>query len=144
MAELVASPLINGRSYGWGDIVVNVGALPITGITAIKYEEEQEKEDVYGAGRRPVARGYGRIKASASITLSVETVMALTGSAREGQLNRMAPFTITVLYQPESGPIIKDVLMNCEFKKQSRDWKEGDMKKEVELELLVSHIEWNR
>jgi hypothetical protein len=56
----------------------------------------------------------------------------------------MAPFTITVLYQPESGPIIKDVLMNCEFKKQSRDWKEGDMKKEVELELLVSHIEWNR
>ena len=144
MAELAASPLINGRSYGWGDIVVNVGALPITGITAIKYEEEQEKEDVYGAGRRPVARGYGRIKASASITLSVETVMALTGSAREGQLNRMAPFTITVLYQPESGPIIKDVLMNCEFKKQSRDWKEGDMKKEVELELLVSHIEWNR
>ncbi|TXI14229.1 MAG: hypothetical protein E6Q66_07420 [Pedobacter sp.] len=144
MAELVASPLINGRSYGWGDIVVNVGALPVTGITAIKYEEEQEKEDVYGAGRRPVARGYGRIKASASITLSVETVMALTGSAREGQLNRMAPFTITVLYQPESGPIIKDVLMNCEFKKQSRDWKEGDMKKEVELELLVSHIEWNR
>lgn len=144
MAELAASPLINGRSYGWGDIVVNVGALPVTGITSIKYEEEQEKEDVYGAGRRPVARGYGRIKASASITLSVETVMALTASAREGQLNRMAPFTISVLYQPESGPIIKDVLMNCEFKKQSRDWKEGDMKKEVELELLVSHIEWNR
>ncbi len=144
MSTEVVSPLINGRSYGWGDIVVNVGALPITGITAIKYEEEQEKEDVYGAGRRPVARGYGRIKASASITLSVETVMALTASAREGQLNRMAPFTIIVSYLPESGPIIKDVLMNCEFKKQSRDWKEGDMKKEVELELLVSHIEWNR
>lgn len=144
MSVQVTSPLINGRSYGWGDIVVHVGALPVTGITAIKYEEEQEKEDVYGAGRRPVARGYGRIKASASITLSVETVMALTASAREGQLNRMAPFTISVLYQPESGPIIKDVLMNCEFKKQSRDWKEGDMKNQVELELLVSHIEWNR
>ena len=144
MAELVASPLINGRSYGWGDIVVNVGALPVTGITAIKYEEEQEKEDVYGAGRRPVARVYGRIKASASITLSVETAMALAATAKDGQLNRLAPFTITVTYQPESGPIMRDVLKNCEFKKQSRDWKEGDMKKEVELELLVSHIEWNR
>lgn len=144
MSIQTASPLINGRSYGWGDIIINVGPLTVTGVTAIKYEEEQEKEDVYGAGRRPVARGYGRIKASASITLSVETVMALTGSSRDGQLNRMAPFPITVLYQPESGPIIRDVLMNCEFKKQSRDWKEGDMKKEVELELLVSHIEWNR
>lgn len=144
MSTQVVSPLINGRSYGWADIVVTVGALPVTGITAIKYEEEQEKEDVYGSGRYPVARGYGRVKASASISLSVETVMALTASSREGQLNRMAPFIITVLYQPESGPIIRDVLMNCEFKKQSRDWKEGDMKNQVELELLVSHIEWNR
>ena len=144
MAALEVSPLINGRSYGWGDIIVTVGALPVTGITAIKYEEEQEKEDVYGGGRRPVARGYGRIKASASITLSVETVMALTASCREGQLNRMAPFTITVTYQPESGPIICDVLRNCEFKKQSRDWKEGDMKNQVELELLVSNIVWNK
>lgn len=144
MSVQTTSPLINGRSYGWGDIIINVGALPVTGVTAIKYEEEQEKEDVYGAGRRPVARGYGRIKASASITLSVETVMALTGSCREGQLNRMSPFNITVTYQPESGPIVCDVLMNCEFKKQSRDWKEGDMKNQVELELLVSHIEWNR
>ncbi|TXI15752.1 MAG: hypothetical protein E6Q66_01150 [Pedobacter sp.] len=144
MSELNASPLINGRSYGWGDIIVTVGALPVTGITAIKYEEEQEKEDVYGAGRYPVARGYGRVKASASISLSVETVMALAASSRDGQLNRMAPFTITVLYQPESGPIVRDVLMNCEFKKQTRDWKEGDMKKEVELELLVSNIVWNK
>ncbi|TXI14623.1 MAG: hypothetical protein E6Q66_05850 [Pedobacter sp.] len=144
MAALEASPLINGRSYGWGDIIVTVGALPVTGITAIKYEEDQEKEDVYGAGRYPVARGYGRVKASASITLSVETVVALAATARDGQLHRLAPFTITVTYQPESGPIIRDVLKNCEFKKQSRDWKEGDMKNQVELELLVSNIVWNK
>lgn len=144
MAALEVSPLINGRSYGWGDIIVTIGALPVTGITAIKYEEDQEKEDVYGAGRYPVARGYGRVKASASITLSVETAMALAATAKDGQLNRLAPFTITVTYQPESGPIMRDVLKNCEFRKQSRDWKEGDMKAQVELELLVSNIVWNK
>lgn len=141
---LETNPLINGRAYGWADIIVTVGALPVTGITAIKYEEEQEKEDVYGAGRYPVARGYGRVKASGSISLSVETVVALAAAAPQGQLNRLAPFPITVTYQPESGPIIRDVLMNCEFKKQSRDWKEGDMKNQVELELLVSNIVWNK
>ena len=144
MSVTETSPLINGRAYGWADIAIMVGALPVTGVTAIKYEEEQEKEEVYGAGRYPVARGYGRVKASASITLSVETVIALAASAKDGQLNRLAPFPITVNYLPESGPIVRDVLMNCEFKKQSRDWKEGDMKGQVELELLVSNIVWNK
>ncbi|ENA1765443.1 hypothetical protein ABF173_002587, partial [Flavobacterium psychrophilum] len=45
------TPLINGREYGWADIVVNISATPIVGIRAIKYEEEQEKENIYGAGR---------------------------------------------------------------------------------------------
>ncbi|WP_205630531.1 hypothetical protein [Flavobacterium psychrophilum] len=56
------TPLINGREYGWADIVVNISATPIIGIRAIKYEEEQEKENIYGAGRNPVSRGYGRVK----------------------------------------------------------------------------------
>jgi hypothetical protein len=137
-------PLINGRSYGWGDIVVNINGTPVTGITAIKYDEEQEKENVYGAGRYPVARGLGRIKCTASITLSMETVAGIAANAKNGNIHRIAPFPIVVLYQPDSGPIIKDTIMNCEFKKQSRDWKEGDKNKEVELELLVSHIIWNK
>ena len=137
-------PLINGQSYGWGDIVVNINGLPVTGITAIKYEEDQEKENVYGAGRYPVGRGMGRVKTTASITLLIETVMAIAKAAPKGQLHRIPPFPITVIYQPEAGPVVRDVIMNCEFKKQTRDFKEGDMKKEVPIELLVSHIIWDK
>jgi hypothetical protein len=138
------TPLINGQTYGWGDIIVNINGLPITGITAIKYEEEQDKENIYGAGRYPVARGKGRIKSMASMTLMIETVMAIAKAAPNGQLHNLPPFPITVIYQPEAGPVVRDVIMNCEFKKQTRDFKEGDMKKEIAIELLVSHIVWDK
>ena len=109
MLEL--EPLINGREYGWADIICTIGGVPVTGIVAIKYEEEQEKENVYGAGRHPVSRGYGRIKTTASITVLASTAMALT-----------------------------HILKNCEFQKTPFEWKEGDMHKEVELPLIVSHV----
>ena len=137
---LELEPLINGREYGWADIVVNIGGVPVTGIRAIKYDEEMEKENIYGAGRNPVSRGYGRVKSTASITLLSGTVMALRAKAPKGQLFRIAPFPVTVSYQPEAGPLVTHILKNCEFKKSAFDWKEGDMSKEIELELIISHI----
>lgn len=134
-------PLINGREYGWADIVVNIGGVPVTGIRAIKYEQEMEKEDIYGAGRHPVSRGYGRVKTTASITLLSGTIFALQAKAENGQLHRLAPFSIVVNYQPEAGPIITHILKNCEFTKTAVDFKEGDMYKEIEMPLIVSHIE---
>lgn len=137
---LELEPLINGREYGWADIVVNIGGVPVTGITAIKYSEEMDKENVYGAGRNPVSRGYGRVKSTASITLLSGTVMALEAKAPKKQLYRIAPFSIVVSYQPEAGPIVTKILKNAEFKKTEFDWKEGDMSKPIELELIISHI----
>lgn len=133
-------PLINGREYGWADISFNIASVPITGIRGIKYEEEQEKENIYGAGQNPVSRGYGRVKSTASITLLGGTVMAMKSKAPKGQIHRIAPFTIVVAYQPEARPMQIHHLKNCEFKKTPFDWKEGDTHKEIELELIISHI----
>jgi hypothetical protein len=138
MVEL--APLINGRLYGWGDIVVNIGGTPVTGIRGIKYSEAQEKENRYGAGRNPIGRGYGRISYSASITLEASTVLALQASAPKGQLHRIHPFPITVMYQPEAGPMVTHVLKNAEFTSTDIEWAEGDMDKDVELELVISEI----
>lgn len=134
-------PLINGREYGWADIVVNIGGVPITGIRAVKYSQEMEKQDLYGAGRYPVARGYGRVKTQASITLLAGQVMALQNQAPEGQIFRIKPFNIVVSYQPEAGAMVTHILKNCEFLKSEIDFKEGDAFKEIELPLIVSHIQ---
>jgi hypothetical protein len=54
-------PLINGQEYSWGDIQCIIAGVVLVGIKGIEYSDEQEMEEIYGAGNRPVARGYGRI-----------------------------------------------------------------------------------
>jgi hypothetical protein len=136
-----SAPLINGRTYGWADINVVIGGVPLTDIVGIKYSSAQEKENKYGAGRKPVARGYGRITYSASITLRAGTILALENSAPNGELHRIQPFPITVVYQPDAGPLVTRVLRDAEFMETNFEWEEGDLSKEFELNLIISGIQ---
>ena len=135
--------MINGRLYGWGDIVINIGGVPVAGVRGIEYGEAQEKVNVYGAGRQPIGRGYGRVACEGSITLEGSTVIALQDRAPAGQLHRIAPFSITVIYQPETGPIVRDVLRNAEFTNNPTSWTEGDMTRDVQLTLIIGSIKRN-
>lgn len=137
------TPLINGVLYSWADIVLTIGGVPITGITGIEYGEEQDVVNKYGAGRYPVGRAKGRISPSAKITLYQEEVESLQAQSDNGRLQDIAAFDIIVTYLPDSGVVATDKIRNCQFKGNSRKWKEGDTGQEVELELVASHIEWN-
>ncbi len=134
--------LVNGIAYAWVDINVNILGVSVSGISAIKYDDEQEMEDNYGAGRFPTTRGYGEIKTTASITLHAEEVVALQRIAPFGRLQDIPPFDIPVSYLPENGNVTTDVLKNVQFKKNGRDTKKGDKMIDVEIPLQVSHIKW--
>ncbi len=115
----------------------------MAGISAIRYSDEQEIEDNYGAGRFPVSRGYGEIKTEGSITLHAEEVRAIQAAAPLRRLQDIPPFDIVVSYIPLSGAAVTtDVLKNCQFKKNARDAKQGDKKIEVEIPLVISNIIW--
>ncbi|BDD07520.1 hypothetical protein [Aureibacter tunicatorum] len=136
------APLVNGRTYSWSDITVNILGNPVSGITAVSYEDKQEMENVYGAGEQPVARGYGKIEATGSITLLVDEVEALMNASESGRLQEIPEFDIVVAYETSQGEIKTHTLKNCKFKSNKREMKTGDMKMESALELLISHIEW--
>lgn len=144
MSIINGVPMINGVAHSWGDIVLTIAGVPITGISAIDYGDEQEIKNNYGAGRHPVSRGYGRITPSAKITLKMDEVVAIQRQALNGRLQNIAPFDIGVSYLPESGNIVHDTIRNCSFSKNQRNWKEGDTDQDVELDLLPSHIEWDK
>ena len=135
-------PFINGKLYDWADIVTTIAGVPVTGIVAIGYSDDQEVEVKYGAGRYPVGYGKGRIKPTAKITLYQEEVEAIQAQSVNGRLQDIAPFNINVTYMPDSGIVKTDKLRNCMFKNNKRDWKEGDTGKTVELDLLLSNIDW--
>lgn len=138
-------PLINGVEYSWADITCTIAGAPVTGITAVKYDDDQEVVNNYGAGRFPVSRSRGRITSSASISLYTSEIVAIQERSVNGRLQDIPAFDIIVSYIPtDGGKIIHDKIRNCQFKKNLRDWSEGDTGKSVELELVPSHIEWGK
>ncbi len=137
-------PLINGKRYDWGNVKANMLGRTISGITGINYEEKLEKKNLYGAGRFPVHRGHGNYEASAKITLydyEVEAIQRTLGPGKH--LTDVPPFDVVVSFMDGSGHIVTHVIRNAEFTGNKRELKQGDTTFEVELELIVSHIEWD-
>jgi hypothetical protein len=137
-------PLINGQEYSWSSVTANIAGVPETGITAIEYADKQKVENIYGAGQSPVGRGYGRIEASAKVTLLLSAVEKLREVSATGRLQDLPAFDIVVCFvAPDNRKIIKHVIKNCQFSENAMSAKEGDTKFEVTLPLVPSHIIWN-
>jgi hypothetical protein len=139
------TPLVNGVRHSWASIEVQVLGRIVTGITAMSYEDKQEKANAYGKGVMPVHRSRGgKYEASSKITLHEYEVRAIQRALPRGKRIQDVPmFDITVSYLDDNDAMITDVIRNCEFTNNKREIKQGDTVIEVELELIVSHIDWN-
>jgi hypothetical protein len=140
----MSTPFINGKRHSWASIKLNMLGRDVTGFTAISYGDSVEKENLYGAGQMPIARGEGNYEAKASITLynwEVNAILAALGPGR--RLTDIDPFDITVVFMPKGqAGLVTHVIRNCEFVNNDIDVSQGDTSIPVELELLPSHIEW--
>jgi len=144
MNGLRNTPLINGLEYGWSSVTTNIAGLPEIAITAIEYADKQKVENIYGAGQSPIGRGYGRIEASAKITLLLSAVEKLREISETGRLQDLPAFDIVVCYAvPGNDKIVKHVIKDCQFSENTMSAKEGDTRFEVTLPLVPSHIIWN-
>lgn len=135
-------PLINGKSYEWADIEVNILGAPMIGITSIEYEEKQGMENIYGAGRYPVSRGYGKVEPTAKITLLMEELENIQTVAPAGRIQDIPEFDIVVMYLDSALITRKHVLKNVRFTNNKRSSSSGDTSIPVELELIISHIQY--
>jgi len=135
-------PLVNGVAHSWADIRLVVMGIMLSGITNIKYDDEQKMQNNFGAGKYPVSRGYGNVECTAAITIQSEELEALRAAAPQGRLQDFPPFDVTVSYQPATGNVVTHTLKNAQFTANKRDVKQGDMVIESEIPLIISHIIW--
>lgn len=134
---------INGSEMGWSNVTFNVLGRDVQGIMSIDYSDEQDKENLYGAGTDVVGRGYGQRKPEASMTLRMSEVLAIQAIAPNGDLSKIAPFPIIVKYIPiVPGKIVTDVIENVEFMGNNRKLKSGDKDIPVDFKLICSGIKW--
>ena len=115
--------------------------MPIAGVTAISYSEEQEKTNNFGAGNRPVSRGHAAIEASGSIDISMNDVEALRNVAPDGSLLQIPSFDVQVTFTNEQG-VQTHVLKNCEFTTDGMEGTQGDTDLVRSFDLVMSHIKY--
>ena len=109
----------------------------------VKYKDAQDVTENYGAGRFPVSRGKGPIKSEANISIDRAEYNALVNAAPNKRLQDIPEFDITVSYVPDASAPVTDVIRNCVFKNGAGGAAEGDSNVVAELELAVSHIDYN-
>lgn len=138
----MATSLINGQAHSWSQIVLSIGQTEVVGIKKISYKDEQEMQNNYGQGNKPVSRAYGNITYEASVTLHMAEIQALQNASPTGRIQDIKEFDVLIAFIPEDGTIVKHKLEKCRFKNNGRDMSQGDMEVETELNLIVGNINW--
>lgn len=109
---------LNGYEYGWINLNVFISggpAIPVRGITDIKYTTEREHANIYGRGHKPVAKGLGKKQFSGELTLLQSEVEELQKSLPAGFDLTDKDVDITVNYEGEDGSMVTDQLVGVRF-----------------------------
>ena len=133
-------PRINGKVFSWVDISFTIAGQKVSGVTAISYTREREKENIYAAGSEPVGVSHGQRKYEASISFLKTELDALKRAAPNGNIADIPAFALPVIYINDDGSFVRDTLQNFEFTKETNDFKVGDKGLEVKCECLISGI----
>ncbi len=139
----MSTPLINGKAYAWASIRIELLGTVVMGVTAIEYEQSQEKKNNYGAGSEPVSRGYGNKEYKGSITLSMNEVEKIRAAIPGADKSLLAIGPFPIITQFTVGSIIKThELIMCEFTTDKFGSKQGDTDIEQQFDLIIGGINY--
>lgn len=136
-------PLINGKSYEWADIVINILGVPFAGVINIEYETDQDMQNIKGAGNGNVSRAYGNFEHTGKVTILMEEMEGIQRvPGINGIIQRIPEFDITVAYTDSALPPVIHTLKACRFKKNLRKVNQGDTSIACEIELVIGDIKF--
>lgn len=130
-----------GQLGGWNNVTVNLLGRDLEGITELEYDDSQEIENVYGAGKMPIGQGEGNYAAKAAITLLIEEKMALQAQLPAGKRLSDLLFDAVVEYDYE-GTLYKDIIRNCRIMDNGVAVKQGDKTIATKHNIVCTHISW--
>jgi hypothetical protein len=132
-----------GTMLGWNNITIPLFGRELEGLDSIKYNDTEDHQVVYGAGKMPIGKSKGNYSAEASISLYVEETIALQRSLPPGmRIQEIPDFDIPVVYE-YNGAVVKDIIRNCSFVDNGRECKSGDGKMMREYKLVPTHIDYD-
>lgn len=129
---------INGKAYDWADVDIKFPGLAIQ-LKEISYDDEQEMEEVYGAGAAPRGYGTGNYKASGKISMLRDDYDDLLAYCKAKKLAfyKMEIPSIVVSYANEGDRTKIDELKKVKFIRRSNKAAQGDKSLTVDIDLMI-------
>lgn len=138
----MATPLINGTAYTWASIKFALFGVEVVGIKKISFKEKQKKDNIYGLGDKPIARGRGNYEYEGSIEIMTEEWKRIIAASPNRNPLAIDAFDIPVLYGNNAiNPENKDILKAVEFLENPFDAGQGDTSLWVTIPLIIAAIE---
>lgn len=130
--------IINGKAYDWGDVSVKIPGLELE-VQEISYDDELEKEVVYGKGQRPRGYGEGNYKSEGKLSLlrdDFDDLIAYCKQQGVGLYKLLIP-KIVVSYANGGGKTKTDVLNMVTITKASAKNAQGDKSLKIDLDFII-------
>lgn len=134
---------INGIEYSWSSIkVAMLGNISVEGVKSLNYKVDRESENVYGAGGKPVAIGYGNYTYEGEIQLHQSEIMKIR-KATGSSLVDIPPFDIIVSFATTpTGPRTIHKLIGCAFRSDGVSASSGDKEMPMTIPLTIRDIQF--
>ncbi len=134
----------NTYEYDWADVEIQFLGRKIVGARGVKYKTEMEKEEIFGAGREPLAIGRGNKKYSGELTILQSELEVLQKAVGAATILDIPDFDIVVSYAPkDGGPIVTDIIRGAQFTEVEKGMSQGDKQMEVTLPFIALGIDYN-
>jgi len=102
---------------------------------------KRKKKNNYGFGSEPISRGYGQTTYEGSITIYYDELKRLAAAAPNGDITKLPPFSIIVIFEGAAIGVSKETLTNVEFLKDPFASNTGDTSIKVQVPLIIGGID---
>jgi hypothetical protein len=127
----------NTRNYSWSECEINVAGQMQIEVTAVEWNEEQEKEFLYAKGSDPIAIKRGNINRTGTLTLLQGGLAELQDISPNGSLIALKGIDIQIaFFNDESGAVESYSLGNAEFTGAPMRIAQNDKKMEVAIPFM--------
>lgn len=132
---------VNRKAYDWGDVDLQLPGLVLE-VQEISYDDEQEKELVYGKGNKPRGYGRGNYKPTGKISMLRDDYDDLVDYCKSQgiPLYEIEFPKIIVSYANSGERTRQDVLNRVSFSKFSHKAAQGDKSLKIDIDLMMAGV----
>lgn len=130
--------IINGKTYDWADVSVKLPGIEIE-VQEISYNDELEKEVMYGKGNRPRGYGTGNYKSEGKISFLKDDFDDLVNycKGKNISLYKLVIPKIVVSYANDTQKTKTDELNTVTFTKTDQKNAQGDKSLKVDMDFII-------